>query len=123
VNFEALDLSHMQTRVVGFLFDIMILNVLKPKTAKRHAPIADVAPASAGTRRNSSATQDGGTHSNGDRKKATVADKNVFQRSAFKLKAGEKSTTLPPHLAHCPRCAGDQEACMKFNIKGFCCQG
>jgi hypothetical protein len=116
VKLKSLHLSSLQTQVVGFSFDIMILEVLKPNNPKRNAPHTDVAPSSGGD-------GDGGAHPDGERKKATGADKNSSQRSAFKLKPGEKYTDFASHRVHCPICTREQEACMKFNIKGSWHQG
>jgi hypothetical protein len=111
VAFDALDLSEMHGRILGFSFNIMLLDVLKPKSQKRSHPDAQDPPTSGAPRREQ------------DRKKASVSVKNGRQRVDFKLKPGEKYSDFAAHRSHCPKCASNQEACMKYNIKGFCRQG
>jgi hypothetical protein len=50
VNFEALDLSISHKRVVGISFDIMLLDILKPKTpsAAPHTPLSPQSVATLG---------------------------------------------------------------------------
>jgi hypothetical protein len=90
VNFKALDLSSMHYRFIGFSFNIMLLDILKPNTPKRSTPHANVIPSS------------DGAHPDGDRKKAAVSVTKYSQRSAFELKPGEKYSDFTSHCAHFP---------------------
>jgi hypothetical protein len=71
VAFEALDLSPMQHRITGFSFDIMLSDVLKPKSSKHPASEADAAPSG------------GGAGADRDRNKASLHTRNASQRSDF----------------------------------------
>jgi hypothetical protein len=52
-----------------------------------------------------------------------VSVRKSSQQAAFKLKPGKKYSNFAVHRVHCPKCAYNQEACMKVNIKGYCRQG
>jgi hypothetical protein len=88
----------MQNRVVGFSFDMMIINIINPKTSKRSFPHANVVSSNNGTR------------PDGDHKKAAVSVKNSSQRSTLKLKPGEKHSDFTSHHAKLPIHAREKEA-------------
>jgi hypothetical protein len=85
VSFEALDLSGLQNKVIGFSFDIILLDNLQHNTPNQSSPEPELDAGGGGRRQDI------------DHKKASMSAKNMNQKLAFKLKPGKKYSDFTVH--------------------------